>query len=305
MTGNTQPKYPAGTPRKHHFIPRGYLAGFCRDDGGRLALYDRARGDYRDRQRILDVAHIKDYYAYETASGELNFDVERALGEIESKALPVIHKIDVGEQITGDERYALALYVAFQHTRTPVFEASLHSFSSALTGKLAAIAPVPPGGQPMTEDEIAKRWGLEINRPDSLRMMLDLSPEIAETLYGMEWRVARRPDDKTSFITTDSPFSLMPGPDYVPGPFGDGMGIKTPGVFKTLPLSQASFLLIGASGSHMSTITLTRDQVRDTNIAVATRCRNFVFGRELPLVERVVKAAGIDRTQWVPPVTRT
>ena len=81
MTSNTPPKYPKGTPRKHHYVPRGYLAGFCRAGEERLALFDRARDAYRDRQRVVDVAHIKDYYTFEV-DGDLNFDVERALGAV-------------------------------------------------------------------------------------------------------------------------------------------------------------------------------------------------------------------------------
>lgn len=301
MTGNTPPKYPKGTPRKHHYIPRGYLARFCGSNEERLALFDRVRNSYRDRQRILDVAHIKDYYAFEV-DGDLNFDVERALGDIESGALPVIAKIDARQPIDGDERYALALYTAFQHTRTPAFQNTSDEMSSILTRQLVAMAPEPVDGESMTEEQIAAMLGLEMGRRATLRLMLSISPQIAELLYEMDWVIARRPDDKSSFITTDSPFCLIPGPDHVPQPFR-GIGISTPGILKTIPLSQSSALLITEPGQGMVDLTLTRDQVRGTNIAVAAQCKNLVFGRDMRVVERTVKESQVDKTQWQVPVS--
>lgn len=301
MIGNTPPKYPKGTPRKHHFVPRGYLSGFCRSHEQRLALFDRVRNSYRDRQRVLDVAHIKDYYAFEV-DGDLNFDVERALGDIESGALPVIAKIDAGQEINGDERYALALYTAFQHTRTPAFQSKFEAMSSILTRKLAATVPTPVSSEGMIEAEIAAELGLEMDRRATLRLMLSISPQIAELLYEMNWVIARRPNEKSSFITTDSPFCLIPGPDYVSQP-SRGIGISTAGILKTIPLSQSSVLLITDPGQGMVDLTLTRDQVRGTNIAVAAQCQNLVFGRDMPLVERIVKESQVDKSQWRVPVS--
>ena len=300
MTGNTPPKYPKGTPRKHHYIPRGYLAGFCGSSEERLALFDRVRNSYRDRQRVLDVAHIKDYYAFEV-DGDLNFDVERALGDIESGALPVIAKIDARQSIDGDERYALSLYTAFQHTRTPAFQNTSETMSSILTQKLIAMAPEPVDGESMTEAQIAVELGLEMDRRATLRLMLGISPQIAELLYERDWVIARRPDDKSSFITTDSPFCLIPGPDYVPQLFR-GVGISTPGIIKTIPLSQSSVLLITEPGQGMVDLTLTRDQVRGFNIAIAAQCKNLVFGRDMPLVQRIVKESQVDKSQWRVPI---
>jgi hypothetical protein len=106
MNSGAEAKYPKGTPRKHHFVPRGYLAGFA----------------YRDRQAPAEVAHIRDYYAFDAGNGDVHFNVEAALGKLESDALPIIRKIDADQGISDDERFVLALYVAFQHIRTPVFQ---------------------------------------------------------------------------------------------------------------------------------------------------------------------------------------
>lgn len=316
MPDNTPPKYPKGTPRKHHFVPRGYLAGFCRDGTDRFALYDRAREAYRDRQRPADVAHIKDFYAFEAEDGELRFDVEHALGDMESTALPIIGKIDNGLALTGDERHALALYAAFQHIRTPVFQNTVDSIGEHIIRRVAMMAygdgqeaaatmsQVPGAGQGISAAqmaEVAQQLEIEVHRRASLHIMLKMAPDIANTMYEMDWTIARRPDDKTSFITTDSPFCLVPGPDHVPQPFR-GIGLKTPGILKVLPLSQASALIMSEPGEAMFSRTLTRDQVRQTNHAIAMQCQNFVFARDLQLVERIVKTTGIDKVKWQSPV---
>lgn len=308
----TARKYPKGTPHKHHFVPKSYLAGFCRENSDRFALFDRARGVFRDRQRPAEVAHIRDYYAFPTADGETSFEVERALGDIESKALPVIRKIDEQAAITNEDRQALALYVAFQHTRTPVFQHTVEGMGTHLLRRIAEMAhgrdelntagiaaELGDGSKESSEQiaELGRKLGIAINRAASLRMMLSMAPEIAKVLYDMNWLIARRPDDKASFITTDSPFCLVPGPNSVPDPFL-GIGIKTPGILKVMPLSQSSVLVMMEPGLGLFSRTLTRDEVRETNHAIAQQCQNFIFSRDLRLVERVVARAGLDKTKW-------
>ena len=173
--------------------------------------------------------------------------------------------------------------------------------SSILTQKLIAMAPESVDGESMTEAQIAVELGLEMDRRATLRLMLSISPQIAELLYERDWVIARSPDDKSSFITTDSPFCLIPGPDYVPQLFR-GIGINTPGIIKTIPLSQSSVLLIKESGQGMVDLTLTRDQVRGFNIVIAAQCKNLVFGRDMPLVQRIVKESQVDKSQWRVPI---
>lgn len=310
MTGDTR-KYPKGTPRKHHFVPRGYLAGFCAEGAERFALFDRARVAYRDRQQPAEVANIKDYYAYDMGGGQVHFNVEVALSKLESDALPVIKKIDAGDELTAEERYVLSLYSAFQHTRTPVFQHTVEGISTHIVKRIAQMMQAPTSAEaaaahaPEEQREVtaaqmqdmAEHLKITVNRQASLQMMLKMAPDIADTLYGIDWIIARRPDEKTSFITTDSPFCLVPGPGHVQDGFS-GIGLKTPGVMKVFPLSQSSVLVMTEPGYGMFDKRLTREEVRQTNEAVARQCQNFVFGRDMALIKRVVGDTGIDKAQW-------
>jgi hypothetical protein len=277
MNGGTPPRYPKGMPRKHHFVPRGYLAGFCAEGTERFALFDRARAGYRDRQAPAEVAHIRDYYAFDVGNGEVHFDIEASLSKLESDALPIIRKIDSDEGISNDERFVLALYAAFQHTRTPVFQHTVDGIGSHMVTRIAQ----------MLQSENAF--------PEEKR---EVTPEqIAHTLNAMDWTIVRRPDTKQSFVTTDSPFCLVPGPDYVSDHFR-GIGLKTLGILKVLPLSQASTLVISEPGGATASYVTTRDGVRQINQAVAVQCQNFLFGRDLALIKSVVASTGIDKAKW-------
>lgn len=311
MTADTPPKYPKGTPRKHHFVPRGYLAGFCADGTERFSLFDRARVAYRDRQQPAEVANIKDYYAYDMGDGQMHFNVEHALAKLESDALPVIKKIDAGGGLTAEERFILSLYSAFQHTRTPVFQHTVEGLGTHIVKRIAQMMQVPTSADaaaanvpeeqrevtPAEMQEMAEHLDITVNRQASLQMMLKMAPGIADTFYEMDWIIARRPDDRTSFITTDSPFCLVPGPDHVRDEFR-GIGLKTPGVMKVFPLSQSSVLVMTEPGFGMFDKILTREEVRQTNEAVARQCQNFVFGRDMALIKRVVVDTGIDKAKW-------
>lgn len=79
--------------RRHHFVPRFYLEGFCADDARALAVYDRVRNAYR-AQRPAEVAHRRDYYVYEDERGNPVFTIEEGLGEVEGAASTVIQRVD-------------------------------------------------------------------------------------------------------------------------------------------------------------------------------------------------------------------
>ncbi len=55
-----------GSPKRHHFIPKRYLEGFCRD--GFLSVYDREKGEYR-RQTPKNTALQTHYYSLEDEHG--------------------------------------------------------------------------------------------------------------------------------------------------------------------------------------------------------------------------------------------
>ncbi|MGN3963736.1 DUF4238 domain-containing protein [Burkholderia gladioli] len=177
-------------PRRHHFIPCFYLEGFCGENARGLAVYDRMRNAYR-AQRPAEVAHRRDYYAYEDEQGNRFFDIEAALGEIETAASHSIRRVDNGNELTDDDRMVLATYVAFQYTRTPADAAWLEAFRAHGTGgeEVDALPEPPPP---------------RLGRLEAIGAMLRHAPRFAHVFLGLNWTIWRRESERISFVTSDS-----------------------------------------------------------------------------------------------------
>lgn len=163
-------------PRRHHIVSRFYLDGFCAENSEALAVYDRVRNMYR-AQRPAEVAHRRDYYAYENEQGELVFDIEVALGEVETAASSAIAMVDNDEELADDDKISLATYTAFQFTRTPAYA----EWSAAFRAHWAQEAmPQAVELLPETVDPAAAR-------KEAIGAMLRDAPRFAEVFLQLNW----------------------------------------------------------------------------------------------------------------------
>lgn len=274
-------------PRRHHFVPRFYLEGFCAEDSRALAVYDRVRNAYR-AQRPSEVAHRRDYYAYEDEQGNRFFDIEAALGELETAASHSMRRVDNGDELTDDDRMALATYVAFQYTRTPAYAAWLGAFRAHGAGR-EEVETLPEPPDPA------------VGRVEAIGAMLRHAPRFAHVFLRLNWTIWRRESERTSFVTSDSPVCRV-WRDQPEEHVYAGAGFLSPEVITILPLSQASALAVSGIGDQMAQRPLTRDQVRRVNLAVVSQAQHYVFGRDSMLIENLVRRTGIDRRQWQPPL---
>ncbi|CAM2192100.1 conserved protein of unknown function [Paraburkholderia kururiensis] len=277
-------------PRRHHFVPRFYLDGFCAGNSRTLAVYDRVRNMYR-AQRPAEVAHRRDYYAYEDEHGELIFDIEEALGEVEAATSGAIAKVDNDEDLAADDKTSLATYASFQFTRTPAYAEWIAAFRAHWAQDVR-----PQAGELLPEavDPAA-------GREEAIGAMLRHAPRFAEVFLQLNWTFWRCESDRTSFVTTDSPVSVVwtnrrEANAYV------GAGILSTDVVTVLPLSQSSGLAMSGLGGRVDRRQLTRDEVRRVNLAVASQSQHFVFGRDMTLVENLVRTTGIDERPWQVPL---
>ncbi|AQV93189.1 DUF4238 domain-containing protein [Cupriavidus necator] len=277
-------------PRRHHFVPRFYLEGFCADDARALAVYDRVRNAYR-AQRPTEVAHRRDYYAYEDEHGNPVFTIEEGLGEVEGEASAVIQRVDNDALLSDDDRLTLATYAAFQFTRTPAYAAWVAAFRQEFARN----------ARQEQVDALPEAPDLAADRGAALGAMLRHAPKLAHVFMHFNWTIWRRESDRQSFVTTDSPVCILQSERPEPNIYA-GAGMLMPVVITVLPLSQASVLAMSGIGNRMDNRTLTRDWVRRVNLAVVSQAQHFIFGRDLALVQSLVRAAGIDRRQWRVPL---
>jgi hypothetical protein len=263
-------------------VPRFYLEGFCANDARELVVYDRVRNAYRN-QRPAEVAHRRDYYAYEDEQGNRIFDLEAALGEVEVAASAVIRQIDSEENLTAEQRMMLATYVAFQFTRTPTYADRLEAFRAHMT----AMAPEQVATIPEPPDPA-------IGRVEAIGAMLRHAPRFAEVFLLLNWTIWRRDSERRSFVTTDNPVCFVWANQPVQNVYA-GVGILMPDVVTVLPLSQSSSLAMSGIGDRVDIRPLTRDQMRKVNLAVVNQAQHFVFGRDMTLVENLVQTTEINR----------
>ncbi|WP_322092624.1 DUF4238 domain-containing protein [Paraburkholderia bannensis] len=274
-------------PRRHHFVPRFYLQGFCAENAQGLVVYDRVRNAYR-AQRPAEVAHRRDYYAYDDAQGNRFFDIEAALGEVEAAAGQTIQRLENSGDITDEDRMVLATYIAFQYTRTPAYAAWLDAFRSTHAAD-DEIGVLPEAGD------------AGLSRIEAIGAMLRHAPTFAHVFARLNWTVWRRESERHSFVTSDSPVCRV-WRDQPEVNVYAGAGFLSPEVITVFPLTQASALSMSGIGERYDQRPLTRDQVRRVNLAVVDQAQHHVFGRDMALVESLVRRTGVDRRQWQPPL---
>ena len=94
-------------PRKHHYIPRFYLRGFSDrgfgDKRGKVCVVD-LRGKKHFTTTAENIAHVRDYYAFESEDGSTDFRVETDFfNGVGGKAAQIIGKINGLKKVTIED----------------------------------------------------------------------------------------------------------------------------------------------------------------------------------------------------------
>lgn len=289
-------------PKRHHYVPKFYLKHFCRD--GLLWVYDRDDGTYKHLPP-KSVAAEKNLYAFTDKDGERDVSVEKDLSHIEGAAASVIRKLESRQRVSFKEKCDLALFVGLMRYRVPDFEKEHEEMHDTVLKDLhKRLSPtvetvkshmVKQGQEP--SDEAAQdifemirneTYDVVTKKPYYLTQMLELGLNTAQQLANMTWVLARAPK-KAAFITSDSPFLLVPPRGYDPGSSPYGVGIVTPGAQKCIPLTQKMYLCIQDEGYEVVNWQADRRTVQVINRDTAKSHRRFLFGRDEALVRRVAR----------------
>lgn len=299
-------------PKRHHFVPEFYLRSFARD--GLLYVFDREKAEYR-RQPPRNTAVIGHYYATMKEDGEKDYGVEHLLSRIEGLAKPVIEKLDEGRDIGPEERVRLSYFLAFLFNRVPKFEREIDQIADSaaklwLKHMFPTVESVEAYFASTEEDRECsapdfldfiqnEEYELVGNRNNTVHTMLEQTPKIAQSLAMMAWDVMHC-DDRSAFITTDSPFGLLLS-DEQRASGAAILGVGSPEITKAVPITKGTALLIRGAGVSLSHYRLNREQVREVNVAVAAECERYIFGPDEALVRSVVRRSHVDTSK---PATR-
>jgi hypothetical protein len=298
-------------PKRHHYLPQFYLRNFCRD--GLLWVYDRERNEYR-QQTPINTAIENQFYTAIGPDGEKHTHIEKFFSFIEGETKPIIEKIDNGQKIDPNEKGMLATFISFLKVRVPNFEKTVNEanekmikkvnqfmFSSEeqtaalikkveeTTGKRQDISP-----KDLMDFVQGDRYTMNFQRELYLSTMIEMGQKMVMYFLSMDWLFLQSPST-SSFITSDSPFILIPPTDFDPKGFY-GVGILSPGAKKVIPLSAKTCLVMCDYGEKIVYGTIPREKVRKFNLSIAHDCDQLIVGRDRPLLEKLVKITKIN--QW-------
>lgn len=293
-------------PKRQHYVPRSYLAGFCRE-GERLWLRDGEKQQTRN-ERPENVAVINHYYSVEK-DGKRDNIIEKGLGEVENTAMPLIAELENGKQLNQESKDKVSLYAAFQWMRVPDFQRGVEKiaqhflrlqmrtmFRDEEDVKKSVDEFTKETGQPMTVEpsrllKLFKEDGLnvDIKRSLSLEMMLRQAEPMAGYFRQMNWMILHAEGD-CSFVTSDNPLILSPPPNW-PQNSWRGYGITTPGCGKILPLTQSCCVIMLDRGDLMIHRKSQRMEIRDLNRNIANHVTRFLFARDEALIDNLAPIA--------------
>ena len=232
-----------GNPRRHHYVPRSYLAGFTQTGkkDGRLCVLDKSDGrSWHSNPR--DSACKRDLYAPEDLGGGGGVDaqeIEQTFGIIEGAYTQAIGAVlESGIMpISGDSRENLMLFLAAQHTRVPGVTEVLDDVTNRLMSAAASFMTATPetwadhaDGSPGSDIPYERVRALvqsgecqwELGQNERLAMQLGFVEPIAKALDKRQWSVVHAVDRAPDFMTSDRPLSVswthpQKHADYAPG----------------------------------------------------------------------------------------
>jgi hypothetical protein len=92
-------------PKNHHHNPKFLLEGFCEDNSPKLFVYDLEKEEIRS-QIPKEVACEVNFYS-RLINGNLDKQLEKEFGDIETKAAPVIEKFKKSLPLIEQEKKTL------------------------------------------------------------------------------------------------------------------------------------------------------------------------------------------------------
>jgi hypothetical protein len=252
-----------------HFVPEFYLANFSDPDRDPyIWVMFPDRPGWHVRKPGSAFARRKDMYggiSVRRSPGRAQ-EMEDALQQVETAAANIIRKKVVKQRsISARERSDLAFFFGTMWMRVPSQHERIHSFVSEHGQRMLDARLLQMQRDPAllneekarfrektgisadgfsNEDCVPGKYKLAIPMQEAISTALGLAPAIASQLSRMGWMfaVTREPD---WFVTSDHPFCIL---DSTKSPPTEGVGLRSPNVEITLPLSRNIALI--ASWRH-------------------------------------------------------
>jgi hypothetical protein len=186
---------PPNAPRKHHTVTAGYLRRFALDK-----RIDVHRGSTTTRKGVRGVAFQLDYWG----SPDVAANMEAWLGKQEDRALDVLSDLISRWPLRGDDRGALAIFMAIHVVRTPAYGGLIRHLGARADEEILAENAAELGLTPEEAEVYA-----ELLRGDDVHAntLTRQAHYIGSYLASMHWSMVEFDEP---LITGDQPVVLLP-----------------------------------------------------------------------------------------------
>lgn len=274
--------------RRHHTVSKFYLAGFA-DDSSRITQV-HLPGHHSHMSSVANATVDTDFYSLRTEDGSMDDSLERAFGELESKAASAIQLVGSGIwPLPTTDRAALASWVALQYVRSPAVRnvqtqvhAQMHQMIVLMAGKDGLREAIENHeGRPITESRLEWEWHdlttgngptLEPDPSFHALTIAETLPWLAEVVFRSQWMLVSF--ERRKLVTCDHPVSLVPPADLHPF---IGVGLATASAY-LMPLNRKLGLIVRPQdyGTDME-ISGTTSLWKSFTETVLQNARKYVF----------------------------
>jgi Protein of unknown function (DUF4238) len=192
-------KYP--NVKNAHIVPRAYLESWAVD--GKIGVV-QVLEKKRLEMAVENVGTRRQFYQRERPDGSKINDIEWTLGELESKATPLLRACDEDWPLPKDDKVVLATLFAFQHLRTPRWKNEYESRTDRFLEQYDAANP--PSLPPAELEEYNAQLRSNTNR---LVMMLSTATTATAVFASMHWCLLEF--ERPLVATSDHPLVLWHG----------------------------------------------------------------------------------------------
>lgn len=290
------------TPRKHHYVPRSYLARFTQTGAadGRLFVLDK--GTRRQWPSTPgDSACERDFYMLEVDEGSEQdaLAIEKFLGNIESIGSESITATLRDNCVPGGElRNKLVGFLAAMAMRVPgvlsrwdeaneqVMKSALWYLTATPQAWQAQVEAMRKEGvevpevsyEDIREFVLSEDYSIRLDQNTRLSTILHPLPELARELSRRHWTLVVAEPDAPDFICSDRPLTLCWN-DSAPRPGRPPLGLGLRMTTAMFPLSRRAALL-GMYEAPFPTTTVNPMLVGIVNAWTGLYASRFIYSAE-------------------------
>jgi hypothetical protein len=274
-------------PRKHHYVPQFYLAGFTRNDskdGDVYVLDKEKRTTWKSSPR--GSAHKRDFHAIEPEPGGDPMAVEKAIAQLEGQWSSVLAEVIRSKALPVGESFGdLMMFIAFMAVRVMRIRDVLSDFIDRVSkAEIQLMLATKEGqhhfretlakvGQEMSDDEFeqlvsfgqSEAYDVNFDKTWHVQEMIRMALTLAPLLSLRKWCLWTADEAAPDLICSNSPVA----PTWavqMPGPMSPAFG--TPNTIVSVPLNRR-IALLSMIEEQLPALTLDRNGIAAVNSMTA------------------------------------